>query len=403
LAIKAVFVGINRHLDPEIPELSGARRDATALWALFTDTVPGLTAKLLLDERATHAEVSEAILGTLAKADYDDVVVLAFAGHGSPDGNLVLFDTEPANLSGTALSMAALAETFKATKARAVLCILDCCFSGQAPARVLETVARPRSAFVFTGIAGEGRILLAACATHESAWEQPGTGHGLLTYAVIEAWTGATGTSVSFPEIAGEIIRLARVEAERISVTQTPVFLGSVQGGLVFPVLKRGDNYAAAFPATAIPRMSGSFEEFAAHGFPPEIVQQWVIDFPTGLNALQLRAVNEFGVLNGQSLLVVAPTSSGKTMIGELAGIQAVIGGKKPVVRKNSIMPPRARVNIHGAGRRGSVWRAQHRIPRIDSGNELFVGHDVRSADREHLDQGPCAGVRCCSAGPKNS
>jgi len=85
-AIKAVFVGINKHLNPAIPELSGARRDATALWALFTDTIPGLTARLLLDERATHAEVSDAILGTLAHADHDDVVVLAFAGHGTPDG-----------------------------------------------------------------------------------------------------------------------------------------------------------------------------------------------------------------------------------------------------------------------------------------------------------------------------
>ena len=63
MAIKAIFVGVNKHLDPGIPELSGARRDAAALWALFTDTIPALTARLLLDERATHAEVSEAILG----------------------------------------------------------------------------------------------------------------------------------------------------------------------------------------------------------------------------------------------------------------------------------------------------------------------------------------------------
>jgi len=31
MAIKAIFVGINKHLDSSIPELSGARRDATAL------------------------------------------------------------------------------------------------------------------------------------------------------------------------------------------------------------------------------------------------------------------------------------------------------------------------------------------------------------------------------------
>jgi hypothetical protein len=323
VAIKAIFVGINKHVDTTIPELSGARHDATALWALFTDTVDGLSARLLVDEAATHAEVSQAMLGTLAAAGDDDVVVITFAGHGSPDGNLVLFDTSATDLARTSLSMAGLADAFKATRARAVLCILDCCFSGQAPARVLETAARPRSAFALKGVYGEGRILLAACATNESAWEQPGTGHGLLTHAVIEALTGAAGASVSFPEIAGEIIRLARVEAERICVTQTPVFLGSVQGGLVFPALKRGDNFAAAFPARAVQQMSGSFAEFSAYGFPPEIVERWATDFPQGLNALQLKAVNEFGVLNGNSVLVVAPTSSGKTMVGEVAAIQA--------------------------------------------------------------------------------
>jgi hypothetical protein len=133
VAIKAIFVGINKHLDPTIPELSGARRDATALWALFTDTIEYLAARLLVDERATAAEVCEAILGTLAGAQPDDVIVLSFAGHGSPDGNLVLFDTDPANLAGTGLSMTALADAFKATRARAVLCILDCASAARPP------------------------------------------------------------------------------------------------------------------------------------------------------------------------------------------------------------------------------------------------------------------------------
>ncbi len=124
MATRAIFVGVNNHRDPAIPELGGARRDATALWALFTDTIEGLSAHLLVDERATHADVSGAILGALDSAQEDDVVILGFAGHGSPDGSLVLFDTDAADLSGTALPMASLAEAFKRTKARAVLCIL---------------------------------------------------------------------------------------------------------------------------------------------------------------------------------------------------------------------------------------------------------------------------------------
>ena len=341
MVAKAVFVGVNKHQDPAIPELSGARQDATALWALFTGTIESLSAHLLVDERATHVEVSGAILGALDSAQEDDVVVLSFAGHGSPDGSLVLFDTDAANLPETAIPMAALAEAFKQTKARAVLCILDCCFSGQAPARVLETVGRPRNALALTGVYGEGRILLAACATTEAAWEQPGTGHGLLTYATIEALTKAMGETVGFPEVAGEIIRLTRVEAERIGVTQTPVFLVSVQGGLVFPVLKRGDNFVAAFPAVAVRQISGSFGELVEHGFPREVVDQWMAHFPQGLNPLQLKAVNDHGVLDSKSLLVVAPTSSGKTLIGEVAAIRAVTPGKKAVF----LLPYRALVN----------------------------------------------------------
>jgi helicase len=46
---------------------------------------------------------------------------------------------------------------------------------------------------------------------------------------------------------------------------------------------------------------------------------------------LQLTAVNECRVLNGQSLLVVAPTSSGKTFIGELAAVKAALTMQRAV------------------------------------------------------------------------
>src|SRR5579862_6364548 len=74
-----------------------------------------------------------------------------------------------------------------------------------------------------------------------------------------------------------------------------------------------------------------------------------------------------------------------------------------PVVRKNSITQASARLNIRGAGRRGSVWHARCAIPRIGSGSAPFVGHDVPSADRAHLAPGPYVDGRCCNEGPKNA
>lgn len=342
MTIRAIFVGVNKHQDTDIPELNGARRDATALWALFTDTMPDLSARLFVDEAATHDVVKQGILDTLGSANENDVAIIFFAGHGTPDGRLVLFDTRISDLPNSALAMTELADQFKRSDARIVLCILDCCFSGQAPARVIELGPHPRGAtFGLVEISGEGRILITACKGDESAWEQPGSGHGLLTHAVIQAFTDETITQVNFPEVAGEIIRSARVDAERMGVSQTPVFLGTVEGGLVFPALRRGLNYLAAFPSVSSVRLTGPMAELTDCGFAQPVVDQWTTRFPEGLNDLQLKAANDHGVLHGKSLLVVAPTSSGKTMIGELAAMQAVLSGKKSVF----LLPYRALVN----------------------------------------------------------
>ena len=43
------FIGINRYRDVGIRDLTGAARGATALWALFADTPPGIRALFLKD------------------------------------------------------------------------------------------------------------------------------------------------------------------------------------------------------------------------------------------------------------------------------------------------------------------------------------------------------------------
>lgn len=341
MTIKAVFVGINKHSHKDIPELSGATRDAIAMYSLFIDSIHDISAQLLTDETATRASLNNSILETLSTANNDENIIIFFAGHGSPDGSLIAFDTDLERLSATSISMTLLADAFKATKARNVLCVLDCCFSGQAPARVLEVGIQPRNAFVLNGISGEGRILLTACSTTEAAWEQSGTGHGLLTYALINAFTQEDKSTISFPDIIGDIITTTRIAAERMGVKQTPTFLGTVKGGMVFPMLKKRASYLAAFPNKLNVKISSAFDELSKFGIHNELINGWKNKFPGGLNDLQLKAINEKSILNGDSLLVVAPTSSGKTMIGELGAIRAISSGKKAVF----LLPYRALVN----------------------------------------------------------
>src|SRR5882672_5615610 len=142
MAFKGLFIGIDRHASSDVNWLSCARRDATALTALFADTLGGDTT-LIVDDQATK-EALRAAFDELAKSGPEDVVVIGFSGHGTSTHELVLYDTDLGNIAGTTISLEQLREWFARIPAKRLLLILDCCFSGGMGAKVLqvEGVAR---------------------------------------------------------------------------------------------------------------------------------------------------------------------------------------------------------------------------------------------------------------------
>jgi len=337
---RATFIGIDRHQDARIRELTGARRDATALYSLFADTLPDIDADLLVDGDATHGRVLKVIDQRLSAAAEDDVVVLSFSGHGTRDHRIVLFDTTLDDLTSSTIAMADLAEAFKRSKARAILCILDCCFSGGASAKVIEDTPVARDTLSLLELAGEGRILFAASNVNEPAYEMPGHRHGLLTKALIDELQAA-GDRIDLLSATANILDRVRAEAGRLGITQTPVFAGTVTGGLYFPRFTPGDRFKAAFPEYAGVRITAAMGDVAAFGINADVLKEWENRFGGGLNELQLEAVNDYRIMDGRSLTVVAPTSSGKTFVGELAALKAVHDGRKAVF----LLPYKAIVN----------------------------------------------------------
>ena len=341
MAFRATFIGLNKHSDPGIPELTGASRDAAALHALFTDTFNDIRAILLVDEMATLDAIRVALDDVLGQATEDDVVVLSFAGHGTPGHQIVAYDTDRDSAGDTTLPMEDLAARFQASKARAVLCIIDCCFSGAAPARVLEGMPVSRSKPVdFSAFKGKGRFLLAAASPTQPAWEEPTSGHGLLTRAIIEIFTAGDGT-LNLTQAVGRVIARTRELAQQIGEQQDACFVGGSEGALELPVLKKAAAWRKLFPDFSTITIRKDLDQLAAFGIPAEILDQWRARFPDGLNELQLEAVNRHRILAGHSLLVVAPTSSGKTFIGEMSAVRAAIDGRKAVF----LLPYRALVN----------------------------------------------------------
>jgi helicase len=342
-----LFIGIDRHASPRINELSCAYRDAAALHALFTDTFDGDTA-LLTNEQATRPGI-ERHFEKLVTCREDDFVAITFSGHGSKTHELVTHDAVVDNLSESAIPLDVLTEWVSRIPARHLFFVLDCCFSGRMGAKVLHVDAVPRGLRSADGLleemSGEGRVILTASRANEAAWEDARLGHGLLTHHLIEALQGAeevrTAGKIPIYRLLEYVEqRVISASEQRGGKVQHPTFRGQIDGAVTWPVFEPGERYRAMYPERVRPTVSKDIHSLAAYGFPAELLNSWSRSIPE-LNALQLDAINEHGVLNGEDLVVSAPTSSGKTMVGELAAVNGALERKRALF----LFPLKALVN----------------------------------------------------------
>lgn len=334
MAFHGLFIGIDRYASPAISELGCANRDATALHALFIDTLGG-DAKLLTDQDATVAAI-EREFNTLVNTCEDDVVAIGFSGHGTKTHQLVAHDTDPKNLGASSITLDTLADWFSRIPSRRLILFLDCCFSGGIGSKVLQVDATPRDMLstdaLLDQLSGQGRLILTASGPNEPAYEKVRIGHGLLTHFLLEALQGAEEVQragkISVYRLLEYVTSRVIDAAGQFGESQRPTLRGSIDGELTWPIFKPGPTYHAAFPERAKPKVTEDIQSLSEHGFPQAVLEAWAGAIPT-LNQLQLDAINEFNILDGEHLVVSAPTSSGKTMIGELAAIKGVLSRKK--------------------------------------------------------------------------
>jgi uncharacterized caspase-like protein len=208
--LHAVVVGIDQYRDPDISNLSYACADAEAFGRLLNDGIhpSERSVRVILDAHATKRELMIAIGEDLARAaSAEDIIVLFFAGHGSPETSsspdevsryLIAHDSEFDNIYATGIDMQReLPRWFeRICKPRLIVLFIDACFSGRAGGRTFEgphlrrrrARLRTRGPISLANLElGEGRLMMAACDDDQVAREFPALGHGVFTYHLLQA------------------------------------------------------------------------------------------------------------------------------------------------------------------------------------------------------------------------
>lgn len=351
--MRGLFVGVDKFASPRIPNLVSAVRDANALHALFSDNLGGANVELV-DEQATRDRLVAELDKLTATATADDVVVITFSGHGTDTHELVTYDADPLDFRASCLSLDELTDRISRIEARHLLVVLDCCFSGGAGAKVLHAPLKPRGAAdggllstdaLLEQMAGTGRLILTASTAKQPAYEDPVLGHGLLTYHLLQALLGPDQVVEHdrvpiyglLSYVTSQVIASA---SGTMAARQEPTLRGQMDGAVTWPIFRAGVRFRELFPEKSATPVTEHIQSLQGHGIAEAVLDRWSEALP-GLNELQQAVINNAGLLDGRNVLVSAPTSSGKTMLGELAALSACQRGGRSVF----LLPTRALVN----------------------------------------------------------
>lgn len=224
----AVVIGISSYADSRIPGLRYADRDAESFYQWLTSPeggrLPPANIQLLLNRQATVSSIKKALFVWLSQALSEDVIIIYFAGHGSPDSpdspnNLFLlpYDTRYDDIATSAFPMwdieTALQRFIKSDR---VIVIADACHSGGVgtPYQLARrsgrdiTVNQISSGLSNLSQAGTGICVISASDENQFSRESRswGGGHGVFTFYLLKGLEGEADYDKNGKVSLGEII-----------------------------------------------------------------------------------------------------------------------------------------------------------------------------------------------------
>ena len=200
----AVLVGVSRHkyADAGITNLKFADRDATLVRDFLVSPAGGSFPRenvvLLLNEDATLERIRSSLSDAAARAGADDLVLVYFAGHGTPALDdprryfLLAHDSRPETLAETGLAVGTLEDLYgRALKTRWSVALFDASRVGALP-RLPAGSNNLVHQYLLRYAGDRGRTALAAASLGETSWENEALdgGHGVFTHALLRGLRG---------------------------------------------------------------------------------------------------------------------------------------------------------------------------------------------------------------------
>jgi hypothetical protein len=226
----AVVIGVGQYASDDIPDLDFARSDAQSVYDFLKSDAAGPFDDVLFlaDEEATGAAMRQALFVFLQQADWNDLVVIYYAGHGAPDPNLpdnlylLPSDADINSLAATGFPMWDVKTALRRQiAAERVLVIADACHSaGAADGDIVGGSGSNAIAGGFSQLfTPSRRLMMTAANTNEFSLEDARWGgHGVFTHFLLEALQGGGDEDsdgiVTFTEVFDYVAKNVRTATD---------------------------------------------------------------------------------------------------------------------------------------------------------------------------------------------
>ena len=231
----AFIVGIGKFEQPSLPALRYAAKDAQDFRDFLVEKASFKPdhVRLLLNEKATRKQILsgfDKFLGRVARKD--DLVVVYFSTHGSPDScdargksYLVSYDTDKDDLFASSIPMSDITDLVRERiNSNRVLLVMDTCFSGAVAGAGSKSVDEVGNLDATKIAQGSGQLVICSSSPKEKSWESRRYSNGIFTRKLMDALClngSKTKLGDAFNSIRDEVENEVR---EDHGIRQRPVF-----------------------------------------------------------------------------------------------------------------------------------------------------------------------------------